>query len=166
MNEVVPRKWAAIDANEKLICIETYSGYRRSAADPAGKQFVMDWPAEPAAIGQALHEALAASRMLKPEEFATFFDRDAGEQRYESWVAMLQQRFAYASRRTLFKNMNYCDVECLDGVITIRPWFHEELEGWTGEGIPKTDHVVVKEETPAKELGEAVLLALSRCTGN
>ncbi|TCS37745.1 uncharacterized protein DUF1436 [Paucimonas lemoignei] len=163
MNELIQKKWAAIYANDEFICVQTCSGLRRTASDPEGKLFILRPESEPQELGQALQEALSASRVLKPEEIGSFFDTTAVEHRYEEWVSTLMQKFEYPARQNLFKKMKHCQVDNSNGEIYIRPTFHEKSEAWSGKGIEKTDYVVIAENASAHELGKAALLALSRC---
>ncbi len=131
--------------------------------DPDGKMLFTKLDASPGHVGEALVEALSASRVLRPDELDAFFDPNSIAQRYEKWVADLIQRFGYSSRRTLFKRMKRCSVDQSSGVITLRPLRHEKLEGWSGDGIAKSDYVQLGEDSSPVEIGQGVLLALSRC---
>lgn len=158
------KKWSAIYANDEFICVQTCSGLRRVASDPDGRLLFLSAAPDPEEFGQALQDALSASRTLTPEEIGQFFDVATIERRYEDWVSAMMQKFGYTSRRSLFKGMKCCDVESLGGIITIRPMCHEKLEAWSAKGIERADHVLIEEVAPAYELGEGALLALSRST--
>jgi len=163
--EIVRKKWASIYANEKLICVETCSGLRMTARDPDGKFILLSIGASPEGIGDGVKDALSASRVLSPAELGLFFDVSAVKQRYEEWVSLLLKEFDYESRRALFKEMKHCQVECVEGVITIMPTHHEKIEAWSGKGLDESSYVMVPENASSNEVGEAVLLAISRCTG-
>ena len=161
MNEIIRKKWAAIYANDEFVCVQTCSGLRRTAIDLAGKLLFLHAEPTPHELGQALQEALLMSRTLTPEEIGEFFDVAVVEQRYEEWVAIMMEKFGYSTRRDLFKKMRHCQIECSNGIISIRPMFHEKLEAWSAKGIEKTDHVLIAETASTHELGEGALLALS-----
>lgn len=163
MSEVIQKKWAAIYANDEFVCVQTCSGLRRTASDPAGKLIFLHAAPAPHELGQALQEALLVSQTLTPDEIGQFFDVAAVEKRYEDWVAVMMQKFGYPNRRELFKKMKHCQVECSGRTISIRPTFHEKLEAWSGKGIEKTDHVLISETVSSHDLGEGALLAMSRC---
>lgn len=163
--ELNVKKWAGIYANDEFICFETCSGLRSYASDPSGKLLFATPQDDPSVLGAALVEALSVSRFLKPEELDSFFDRSALERRYEGWVAELLQRFGYASRKNLFKRMKHCMVDQSGGFITLRPTNHEKLEAWSGDGIDKGQYVQIPEQSSPQEIGQAILLALSRCIG-
>lgn len=163
MSEVIQKKWAAIYANDEFICVQTCSGLRRTASDPAGRLLFLPAVPESYELGQAIQDALSVSRTLTPEEIGQFFDVAAVERKYEDWVSIMMQKFGYATRRELFKKMKHCQIECSDGAISIRPMLHEKLEAWSGKGIEKADHVLIAETASTHDLGEGALLALSRC---
>lgn len=163
MSEAIQKKWAAIYANDEFICIQTCSGMRRTARDPSGELIFLSATPEPSELGRAVLAALFKSRVLTPEEIGSFFDVAAIEQRYENWVSEAMQKYAYATRRDLFKQMKHCLLECSGGSISLQPTFHEKLEAWSGKGIDKDDHVLVAETASEHEIGEGSLLALSRC---
>jgi hypothetical protein len=60
--------------------------------------------------------------------------------------------------------MKSCSVESKLGLLTIKPSYHEKLEAWSGDGIAKSDYVVLPADSPPEEIGVAIRLALSRCT--
>jgi len=153
------KKWAAIYANGESICVQTCSGFRRSVADPGGGLFFLPGRPEVSELGNALNSALARSRMLAPEELGRFFDVAAVKARYEEWVATYMQKYGYASRRALFKDMKHCSVESAGGVVRFSPTVHEELEAWSGiEG-----EFTVPEPVSDQDLGQAAFRALEVC---
>ncbi|WP_420998500.1 contact-dependent growth inhibition system immunity protein [Cupriavidus sp. 30B13] len=159
----IQKKWSSMYANEKFICIQTCSGLRGAASDPDGKLFFLNPEANPDEIGRALQDALSVSRTLAPEEVGPFFDLEIIEKRYEDWVDLMMKKFEYSSRKALFKKMSHCQVECVDGVIYIRPMFHEKLEAWSAKGVEKADHVVIEDSASSYAVGQGALVALSRC---
>jgi hypothetical protein len=163
VSEVIQKKWAAIYANDEFVCVQTCSGLRSTASDPAGKLIFLHAAPAPHELGQALQAALSVSRTLTPEEIGQFFDVQAIEKRYEDWVAVVMQKFGYSTRRNLFKKMKHCQVVCSEGTISIRPTFHEKLEAWSGKSIEKTDHVLIPETVSSHDIGEGALLAMSKC---
>lgn len=163
MNEVKKRRWAAIYATSRFVCVETCSGYRRSGGDSEGKILFLDAEPEALAFGRALQEALGASRFLSLDEVKAFFKPETVAQKYEEWVAHLMREFGYSSRRDLFKGMRNCSVVCDYETITVSPSIHDQLEGWAGVG--KENNVNVSSAASAEDLGAAALLALSRCGG-
>lgn len=163
MNEIIKKKWASIYANDEFICVQTCSGLRRTAIDPEGALIIINANPELSELGNAIRQALAASRVLAPNEIASFFDVSAIECRYENWVSSLLNRFNYASRQQLFKNMRHCQIESADGVISIRPTMHEKTEAWSGKGIERSDYVLLDQTASAEEIGNGAALALSRC---
>ena len=121
--------------------METYSGYRSSRRDPEGAQHLLNPSANDQEIGAAVLDALQHSRFVLPEEAPELYDYKSSQQRYAAWVAALMERYAYKTKRALFKNMKNCSIKSVNDVIIIKPSFHEKLEMWTGDGIKEEDHV-------------------------
>ena len=176
-NEVIRGYWAAVKCNSDFICVETCSGYRGGTdVDPKGKQHFIATDASDENLGLAVVDALAHSRWVlsAPREGSTYspeveFDSDLtfkkGAERYVAWTEFLIERYSYKTKRALFKDMKNVSIEKKSGSITFKPWHHEKLEAWgrtKGDGIE--DVVIPDTSTPA-EIGAALRLALSRCTG-
>lgn len=162
--EAVPRAWwCAAFVNEDFICIETYSGYRSSQHDPRGAEHFLNPDASDHELGEAVFDALKHSRFVLPREDPELYDYKLAKERYSDWVASLMARYAYKTKRALFKNMKYCNIKSEGGVITIRPTYHEKLEAWSGDGISKDDYVVLPATSSEANIGAALRLALSRC---
>lgn len=172
------RKWAEAVKNNEFISIQTYSGYGGGMnADPKGVEHILPADASDDALGSALLDALSRSRFVlarprtdvwqHPEvEFdADLTDPERTQERYKAWVANLMARFGYKTKRALFKDMMSCGIELDDGVITIRPSHHERLEAWGREKDDVFVDVAIAEDRPAAEIGAALKLAFSRCTG-
>lgn len=176
MGEIVKTAWADAKFNADFICIETYSGYRSSQADPQGVQHLVCPDVSDQELGAAVLDALAHSRFVLPEPRkdvwihpeATFdmslYDFDLNNQRYSEWVCKLIELYSYKSRRALFKGMKSCGVESKNDEITIRPSHHEKLEAWSGKGISESDYVIVSANSTPSDIGAALRLAFSRCT--
>lgn len=176
-SDSVIRGWyAGICVNIDLISIKTYSGYSGGRyADYKGKEHLLPPDVSDAELGVALRNALAHSRFVlgaprtdvwvhpDVEYDMELCDLNKGVQRYKDWIARLMAAYGYKTKRALFKDMKNCSVDLREGVISIRPSFHEKLEAWSGEGITKEDHVHIPETCSDEELGAAIRLALSRC---
>ena len=61
--------------------------------------------------------------------------------------------------------MMSCGLACKDGTIIIRPSHHKQLEYWSGEGFTESDYIKLPADSPPEEIGAALRLAFSRCTG-
>ena len=174
MSEVIRGWWACVYSNDRLICVETYSGYRGGTdADYKGTSHCLDVGANDAALGEAVLGALGRSRWVlgaarpgsiyPPDvEFDDIlYDRENAAERYGNWVDMLMVRYGYKTKRTLFEGMMSCPVERRSGTIKIRPTHHVKLEAWEGS---EADTVCISESSTPAEIGAALRLALSRCT--
>lgn len=61
--------------------------------------------------------------------------------------------------------MKSCDIEEREGMITIGPNNHEKLEAWGREKGDGIEDVVIAASSSHAEIGAALRLAFSRCTG-
>jgi hypothetical protein len=86
------------------------------------------------------------------------------EKDYEAWVNGLIAHYGARSRKEFFGRMLLCSVVSENGVITIKPTFHEKPEAWSGEGIDESMHVRIAKNADPADLGAALRLAFSRCT--
>ena len=163
MDDVEIASWASAVANERFICVETYSGLRRVGRDPLGKQHLLELDTSDDVLGNALLDALAHSRFLTVDEAATFLDLTRVTDDYSEWVSNLKQQYGFKSKRALFRNMRCCDIRCKDSSIRIRPTNHEKLESWSGDGISETNVVYTSTSGSPEEIGAALRLAFSRC---
>ncbi|CQI90552.1 Protein of uncharacterised function (DUF1436) [Yersinia rohdei] len=158
--------WAYAKTNKDFVFIETYSGYWNCLPDPEGKQFNLLASSEDETIGHAIVEALAASRFLHPKDYPDFFDiRGRVVPQYEEWVKSIMDEYGYKTKRAMFNGMKSCGIESQNGMITLRPSYHEKLEAWSGKGITEADYVVISANSPPANIGAALRLALSRCKG-
>ncbi|MDN0125252.1 contact-dependent growth inhibition system immunity protein [Yersinia aleksiciae] len=167
MTEIPNKKsWAYIKANKDFISVETYSGYWNYLPDPKGKQYQLSPISSDDELGLAVLAALAASRIINPHDEPDFFDvRGRVVPQYEAWVQSIMDKYGYKTKRTMFKEMKSCLIVREDATVTIRPSHHEKLETWSGKGITETDYVVIPENSLPAEIGAALRLAISRCTG-
>jgi len=177
MNDVTRGRWAFALWNGDFYILETYSGYRgANRRDPNGAQHFLAPNENDEVLGLALLDALAKSRWVLatprvgsvyPEgvEFdSDLYDYKKTGEHYAIWVKTVMDRYAYKTKKALFESMMSCGVEEKEGVITIRPSHHVKLEAWGGKEEGVEDVVIPSDSTPA-EIGAALRLAFSRCTG-
>ncbi len=164
VDDNIERSWADALWNGELLYISTFSGRRRTARDPKGKEFFLQPDADDQTIGEAVLHALESSRVLTMEEANAFFDFENSKRLYEDWVVRMIDRYGYKSRRGLFKDMKDCWIEHQGDKIIFKPTHHDKLEGWSGEGIHESDYVVLPASSTSMEIGAALRLALSRCS--
>ena len=161
--EVICLSRARAMKNDRLQCVETFSGYRSSKRDPRGSQHLLPPDANDRDLGLAVLDALAHSRFVRPQDDPALFDNESTAERYEAWVKDLMFAYGYGVRSDLFKDMRSCNIESQNGTITIRPSVHDKPEGWSGDGIGEKDFVVISDERPAAEIGAALRQAFGRC---
>ncbi|MFK8258178.1 contact-dependent growth inhibition system immunity protein [Erwinia sp. AnSW2-5] len=138
MNNKTKAQWATAKKNKDFICIDTESGYGITHLDPKGVQHLTSHNVSDSELGEMLLDALAHSRFVLPPRDnrdiwvhpevtydAELYDFDRSNERYNQWISDLMLSQGYKTKRTLFKGMKSCGIQCCEGVITIRPSFHE-----------------------------------------
>ncbi len=158
-------KCASAINNGDFILIETWSGNGMTGSDPKGKQFFLNLDANDYTLGKAVIETLSVSRILTIEEAYDFFDYKWREEIYKEWVQFLMNRYGYKTKRALFKNMNDCAIWIFENKITFHPKHHEKLEAWGATENGTKDDVIIPADSKPEEIGAALRLAFSRCTG-
>ena len=149
--------------NGDFISIQADSGYSLALADPKATEYLLDPNVTDEILGKTILDSLKQSRFLSFEEEGYFMENV--EKNYKEWVQKLMNLYGYKTKRALFKNMKNCGIESHNGIITIRPSHHEKLEAWDGEGFTEEDYVKIPADSPPAEIGAALRLAFSRCTG-
>jgi hypothetical protein len=163
MSELEARQGKRANAvlNGDFVCIETYSGRGLLGRDPNGARHLLSTDVEDTALGAALLDAVHKSRFLSSEDARTFLDRDQAKQVYEEWVQGMLDRYAYKSRRNLFKDMACCNIKLIGDTIVISPTSHPRLEAW--EGLGDDQSIIISHYSAANEVGAALRLAFGRC---
>lgn len=161
MREPTRKRIAVVVANRELISVRSYSMYRLAYADPEAPEHLLSPDVDDEALGDAALKALQNSRFLSLDDSAQL--RATASERYREWVEKLMRDFGYADRRALFKRMKSCTLELQNHVITIKPSYHEKLEGWSGDRIDPSDYIQLAGDATAREVGAALRLAFQRC---
>jgi len=164
--------------NGKLIFLQTLSGYRGPRdIDPRGPQRVFEADVDDAVLGQAVTEVVAKSRFVLPKkrtdviqhplvEFdAEMYDKAILRNWYQTWSVPAMERFGFRDEKDLFRRMKRCAVEVNGLVMTITPTHHESLFGWGREEGDGIEDVELDVTSSAADIGAALRLAFSRCTG-
>lgn len=166
MNTVKPMRWASAYWNGDFYLVETFSGYRMAGRDPAGKTHMLKSNANAQELGAAVIDALANSRFLSLDQIKDFFDYKKGQEQYAAWVKNLMTQHGYRTKSALFKGMARCNVSLTvgEGPMKISPAHHDRLESWSRVKDDGIEDVYLPAESPPEVVGQALLLAFSRCT--
>lgn len=152
MNEVVPRRSAAAYRHPLFICIDTWSGYRSTAFDPQGVEHLLRPDDDESSLGLALNDALSKSRFASLVEgnWGDFFKLERIQRDYALWVQRLMDRYGLKTKRALFKDLDYCSVDLVDGVIHIKPKCHVKMEGWEQPSSGPLEFTTSADSPPAR----------------
>ena len=163
MKYLEPPAHACVRQNQDFIWVYTDSGRGLVAYDPQGKDVILGLDADDAALGVAVREALACSRLLSPKEAMKFLDyRERGDE-YKKRVKSLMCMHGYKNKSAMFKNMKSCSITLSQGKIEISPTIHKTLDGWVRKKNDGIEDVLIPANSPAHEIGVALRLAFSRC---
>ncbi|WFQ80877.1 contact-dependent growth inhibition system immunity protein [Xenorhabdus sp. SF857] len=153
---------ASIDFNGDFYYVKTLSGYRLLVADHEAGTIYFPKDASDKELGCSVRKALSQSRLVDPED-NDFFHRDMISIRYKNWIAEAMKKGGYKTKRALFKKMNKCDVNLLEGKITISPQAHQKLDTWGKKGMPDDCNITLSVDVTDEELGKAIREAFTRC---
>lgn len=151
-------KRARLLQTRESICVSTLSGRGLLRRDPQGLMQWLDIGASDSALGSAVLESLAKSRVLTPEESEAFFDRASGPDTWDAWVLSLMSRYHYPSREALLRHMESCLVRWVGDEIEYSPSRHKGFEAWRDLG--PSEAVTIRATTTAEENGPAARIAL------
>ena len=157
------RAWASARQNQDFIWIYTNSGRVLSVYDPQGKDIVLGLDADENALGVAVQEALAYSRLFTAYEARKLLDQLVNGVGYEERVKALMSIHGYKSKYMMFKEMKSCSITLSKGLIEIRPSIHDRLDGWIRRKSDGIKDVVISAERPPHMIGAALRLAFTRC---
>lgn len=171
-HEVQKTAWASVLANERFICLRTWSGYRASIVDPQGAEIYLDSSACDERLGEAVLACLAQSRFVAPYADkrvnpeagvdAELYDPVRIGERYESWVKEMMAKYGYKSRRALFAGLRNCQVASADGEIVMTPTYRDGKEGWSGFSGEDRGLKIESVAAPV-DVGAALRRALGDC---
>lgn len=155
-------QWADIHWTEKFISVEPRSGYRRALRESDGHIVYLTPDTADDVLGHALLEALDRSRFIWPPDERDFFNATRIEQTEQNWHKDVMRRYAYKTKRDLYKNMNWCRVKRSAGMISIQPHQRRDKPGeW--KWLPPEQNVVIPDTRDAASVGSALRLAFERC---
>lgn len=165
MAQSIANHLAAAYMHPKLYCIDTWCGYGLKVADPRGVSHILPPDSATAALGIALVDAVRHSRILTAQDAKdpNLFGRDLVKQRYDDWVARLLQSAGLKTRKSLFKDLKFCQVTDKEGLLAIEPQHHVKLEAWQ-ELAGGPCEITVPLGAPSSDVGAALLRAFELCT--
>jgi hypothetical protein len=165
MAQPIANRLAAAYMHPKLYCIDTWCGYGLKTADPKGVSHILSAESDAAALGVALVDAVTHSRILTLQDAKdpSLFGREATKPRYDDWVARLLKSAGLKTRKSLFKDLKFCEVTEKDGLLVIEPRHHRRLEAWEQLASGPCE-ITVPVGAPSPEVGAALLRAFELCT--
>lgn len=155
-------QWADVQTTEKFIFVEPRSGYRRVLRENEGFVTYLKPDATDGPLGEAVLKALDKSRFIWPPDEREFFAAGRIMQTEQNWHEDVMRRYAYKTKRDLYKKMDWVRVERSEGNISIQPHQRRDKPGdW--KWLPPDQTVVIRDTKDPMTLGAALRLALDRC---
>lgn len=163
MSEYIFSPTASILLTDKFMKVSSYSGYRLLCEDPDGPLIFTDYREHPLAIGEAVNIALDCSRIISIDNLKNF-DKEVHE--YQKTAnAKIAETYGYRRESDIYTKAASCSIRKKDNNIIIMPWHHVRGDAWEPTHRGEADYVVIPYDSTPEEIGKAVWLALSRCTG-
>lgn len=155
--------WAEVYLNEDFFEIITCSRGMLGYAEPSAPPHYLAPDVDNATIGATLRTALAASKRVSVEEFQKIFASGVIQQLGEEREKVAMQKYGYKTKRAMYKNMDNCSVDVVDGKIKIQPMHHKTIDGYsaTKDGPPP---LVVDALVSDAELGATLREGFKSCT--
>ena len=178
MDDVIRGYWASALFNGDFYSVKTYSGFRGgSHEDYKGIEHRLPPNISDQDLGLAVLDAMARSRWVLgiPREGSVYppnvefdsdlYNRELSMERGKKWVADLMAQYGYKTKRALYKNMQNCSIDRYGDSIKFMPSHHEKLEMWSRVKDDGIEDVILPVTSTPAEIGAALRLAFSRCTG-
>ena len=163
MDDHIRMKTVGVENNGDFISLQAYSGYDSMMADPTAMEYFFVADVLNEVLGTAVLEAFKQCRLLSYEEANALAGQ--ADQAYLDWIQKVITFYGYKTRKELFLNMKNCLIEHHETDLIFLPSHHEELEMWAGHREEDGTHLKIPANSPAAEIGAALRLAFSRCTG-
>lgn len=114
-------------------------------------------------LGGALRQCLLSSRKIEMDEFQKLFQSGAFNVLDEKRENEAMVKYGYKSKKSMYRKMNRCSVELVDGKIKIQPMHHKSLDSYTATK-DGPEPLVLDASIGDAELGAALREGFNRCT--
>ncbi len=164
---IINRKQVSVHSNQDFILIRSCAVHRRVVIDPNGYFEILPCDTANMKIGEALCNALNASRMIKTEELDAYFLPKNKQQHYENWIDRMLKQFSYGNKKKLFSKMKSCIIikEEASDTIIFRPMEHARLEVWSADNYEESDYIkIIQSVSTAETIGQSLKQCLEKCT--
>ncbi|MFO1496584.1 MAG: contact-dependent growth inhibition system immunity protein [Lysobacterales bacterium] len=147
--------------------IVTLSGFGRVVPDPEGASGFLPPGASDQELGELTGRCLAMSRVLDTrDKRGDLFDADRLKTASTKWETEVMAIYGYKSSSAIYRWRRSVGVECEHGRIELTPRFNDRGKRFTGEGIDKSQHILLPVDIDAARLGAWLREAFRRCRGS
>lgn len=160
-------KTCAILNNGEFVLFEPLFGYAQYVPLPDSKRKIVDIvDLTSRDLGQNVREVLANSRVLDISEIDDFFDDAKIEHNVFNSEQRIIELVNKKNKTAFYKNMMQVPTSIDDGIISFRPTKHERSDCYAGLSPGSGPEIVkIDSKLSDEDIGEALKLAFSRCTG-
>jgi hypothetical protein len=159
-------KSSFVYSNGEKILFEPLFGYGRYVPLPDSKRKIFSMKEiTTGELGKNVKEVFANSRVLDFSEIDVFFDNDKIKSAIDASVGIMMRLFEKKNKSSLNKDMMQIPANIRDGVISLRPTKHDRSCYYSGLSLSDKELVYIPHSSSDEEIGEALKLALTRCTG-
>lgn len=156
--------FANVFFNNDYFCICTMSRGMLRYAEPDADLLFLPPESGSAELGEALRIAMSRSRQVSPDEFQRIFNSGIIQKNHGDREKVAMSLYGYKNRREMYRSMNCCSVEQVDGMIDIYPQHHKSLDGFRGISNDGPEILHIPEVVSNAELGAALREGFRRCT--
>jgi hypothetical protein len=159
-------KTACIYSNGDKILFEPLFGYCQYVPLPDSKRKIFNMSdVTTTELGQNVKEVFENSRVLDFSEIDDFFDNDRIERDICECEKIMEKLFGKKNQTTLNKSMMQIPANINNGLIKLRPTKHQRSDYYCDVASNDNAVVIVPLSSSDEEIGEALKLAFTRCTG-
>lgn len=148
---------------DKFFKISAYSGHGMMRADPDVSPIFLNTQCETNQLGIVIINLLLESRFIDAADLPLF--RKRFEEYQKTANAKIAETYGYRRESDIYTKAASCSIRKKDNNIVIMPWHHVRGDAWEPTHRGEADYVVIPYDSTPEEIGKAVWLALSRCTG-
>lgn len=158
-------KHVSVSMNQDFIKITTMSGHGIVFVDRDYSSEFLSRNSSPSALGLMLRKCFQQSKVIPLKKLETDYSVPKILEHTKQCSKELMEQYGYQNEREMGRYMINVGVFDKDGNITLRPFNADGLDSYSrrkDDGLG--EDVVVSSDVTDEQLGEALLLALSRAT--
>lgn len=151
--------------NQDFFYIRTMSRGMLSYTEPNAPPHYLPPDVDDATLGQTLRLALKSSKQVSVEEFHGILNSGVIDRLEKDRQAWVMKEYGYKNKRAMYRNMENCSIDMVEGHIEIQPMHHKSLDGYSA--TTEDPQLVSVPITAAEvEIGAALREGFRWCTSS